>query len=157
MTGVEVLVALGIAVGLVGILVPFLPGSALIGIVVLLWAGLVGGTTAWLTFAAVMVLLVMGAAVKYLLPGRRLKDAGVPLSTQLIGALVGVVGFFVVPVVGLLIGFVVGVYAAERHRVGAQAWSSTQAALRAVGLSIAIEMVAGLGAAGVWVAGALAT
>ncbi len=157
MTGVEVLVALGIAVGLVGILVPFLPGSALIGIVVLLWAGLVGGTTAWLTFAAVMVLLVMGAVVKYLLPGRRLKDAGVPLSTQLIGALVGVVGFFVVPVVGLLIGFVVGVYAAERHRVGAQAWSSTQAALRAVGLSIAIEMVAGLGAAGVWVAGALAT
>ena len=157
MTGIEVLVALGIAVGLVGILVPLLPGSATIGAVVLVWAVVEGGTTAWLTFAAVVVVLVVGAVVKYLLPGRRLKDAGVPLSTQLFGALLAIIGFFVVPVVGLFIGFVLGVYVAERRRVGPQAWPSTKAALRAVGLSIAIEMVAGLGAAGIWVAAALAT
>jgi hypothetical protein len=60
-------------------------------------------------------------------------------------------------VVGLFVGFVLGVYAAERRRVGDQAWPSTKAALRAVGLSIAIEMVAGLSAALVWVGGVLAT
>ena len=53
----------------------------------------------------------------------------------------GVVGFFVIPVVGLFVGFVLGIYLAERRRVGqADAWPSTKAALRAVGLSILIEL-----------------
>ena len=60
----------------------------------------------------------------------------------------GVVGFFVVPVVGLFVGFVLGVYLAERRRVGgAAAWPSTKEALRAVGLSILIELAAGVLAA----------
>ena len=46
MTGVEVLVALAIAVGLVGILVPILPGSVLVLGGVLVWACDVGGATA---------------------------------------------------------------------------------------------------------------
>jgi uncharacterized protein len=156
-TGVELLVALAIAVGLAGILVPVLPGSPLILGGVLVWAIDVGGATAWVVFAVVTMLLVVGTAVKFLVPNRRLKSAGVPSSTQWAGAVVAIVGFFVVPVVGLFVGFVVGVYAAERRRVGSQAWPSTKAALRAVGLSIAIELVAGLAATLVWVGGVLAT
>ena len=156
-TGVEVLVALAIAVGLAGILVPILPGSILILGGVLVWAVDVGGTTAWAVFAVVAAILVVGGVVKYLVPNRRLKSVGVPSSTQWAGAAVGIVGFFVIPVVGLFLGFVVGVYAAERHRVGRDAWPSTKAALRAGGLSILIEMVAGLAATLVWVGGVLAT
>jgi hypothetical protein len=60
----------------------------------------------------------------------------------------------VVPVVGLFIGFVLGVYLAERARVGgARAWPSTTAALRAVGFSILIELVAASLAAITWVVG----
>lgn len=157
MTGVELLVALAIAVGLAGILVPILPGSVLILGGVLVWAVDLGGATAWAVFAVVAAILVVGGVVKYLVPNRRLKSIGVPGSTQWIGAAVGIVGFFVIPVVGLFVGFVLGVYAAERHRVGDQAWPSTKAALRAVGLSILIELVAGLAATVVWVGGVLAT
>jgi uncharacterized protein YqgC (DUF456 family) len=156
-TGVELLVAVAIAVGLAGILVPVLPGSVLILGGVLVWALDVGGATAWAVFAVVAVILVVGTAVKFLVPNRRLKIAGVPSSTQWAGAAAGIVGFFVVPVVGLFAGFVLGVYAAERRRVGNRAWPSTKAALRAVGLSIAIELVAGLAATLVWVGGVLAT
>jgi uncharacterized protein YqgC (DUF456 family) len=156
-TGVELLVALAIAVGLAGILVPVLPGSALILGGVLVWAIDIGGATAWVVFALVTMILVVGTAVKFLVPNRRLKIAGVPSSTQWAGAAVAIVGFFVVPVVGLFVGFVLGVYAAERRRVGSQAWPSTKAALRAVGLSIAIELVAGVAATLVWVGGVLAT
>jgi uncharacterized protein YqgC (DUF456 family) len=156
-TGVELLVALAIAVGLAGVLVPILPGSVLILGGVLVWAFDVGGATAWAVFAVVAAILVVGGVVKYLVPNRRLKSVGVPSSTQWIGAAVGIVGFFVIPVVGLFVGFVLGVYAAERHRVGDQAWPSTKAALRAVGLSIVIELVAGLAATVVWVGGVLAT
>jgi uncharacterized protein YqgC (DUF456 family) len=156
-TGLELLVALAIAVGLAGILVPVLPGSVLILGGVLLWAVDTGGATAWVVFAVVAALLVVGGVVKYLVPNRRLKSVGVPASTQWIGAAAGIVGFFVIPVVGLFVGFVLGVYAAERRRVGRDAWPSTKAALRAVGLSILIELVAGIAATLVWVGGVLAT
>jgi len=155
---VEVLIALVIAVGLVGILVPVLPGSVLVLGGVLAWAWSVGGATAWAVFALVAVLLVAGTVVKYLVPNRHLKDAGIPASTQWIGAGVGIVGFFVVPVVGLFIGFVLGVYLAEYRRVGSTAaWPSTKHALRAVGLSILIELAAALLATFVWIAGVIIT
>jgi len=57
-----------------------------------------------------------------------------------------------VPVVGLVLGFVLGVYLAERARLGRDgAWPSTRTALGAVGWSILIELAAGLLATAVWV------
>ncbi|MDO9498092.1 MAG: DUF456 family protein, partial [Nocardioides sp.] len=74
------------------------------------------------------------------------------------GAGLAIVGFFVVPVVGIVLGFVLGIYLAEHRRVGsAQAWPSTRHALKAVGLSILIELVAGALAAGTWVVGVILT
>ena len=82
----------------------------------------------------------------------RLREAGVPVRTLLLGGVLGIVGFFVVPVVGLLLGFVLGVYLAELGRLGrARAWPSARHALTAVGWSILIELAAGLLAAAVWV------
>jgi uncharacterized protein len=147
----DVAVALVVAVGLVGILLPVLPGSILVLAAVLAWAVHTGGALAWTVLAVVATLLAVGSVVKYVVPNRRLQEIGVPASTQWAGAALAVVGFFVVPVVGLVLGFVLGVYAAEHRRVGARlAWPSTLAALRAVGLSILIELVAGVLAAGVW-------
>jgi uncharacterized protein len=157
MSPLEVAVAVAIAVGLVGILVPVLPGSLLVLAAIGVWAVERGGATAWTVLAVAAALLAVGTVVKYAVPGRRLSRSGVPASTQWIGAAGAVVGFFVVPVVGLVLGFVVGVYAAERRRVGRAAGATTRAALRAVGLSILIELAAALLAAGVWVAGVVAT
>jgi uncharacterized protein YqgC (DUF456 family) len=158
MTGVEVLVALAIAIGLVGVIVPVLPGSLLVLGAVLVWAWDLGTTTGWLVFAVATTFIALGSIVKYVVPGRRLKDAGIPGSTLLLGGVLGVVGFFVIPVVGLLIGFVLGVYLAELRRVGtAAAWPATKHALRAVGVSILIELVASLLAATTWAVGVVLT
>jgi uncharacterized protein YqgC (DUF456 family) len=154
----EVLVALAILVGLVGILVPVLPGSILVLGAVLVWAVSVGTGLAWVFTAAAVAVLAAGTVVKYVVPGRRLKTAGIPSSTQWTGVALGVVGFFVLPVVGLVLGFVLGVYLAEYRRVGrAAAWPSTVRSLRAVGLSILVELAAGVVAALCWVAGVVAT
>lgn len=155
---IDVAVGLAIVVGLIGILVPILPGSLLVLAAILVWTLDTGGFAAWTVLTVATALLVVGTVVKYVVPGRRLQDSGIPASTQWIGALGAVVGFFVVPLLGIFLGFVVGVYAAERHRVGAQlAWPSTKAALRAVGLSILIELVAAVLAAAVWVTGVVVT
>lgn len=153
----DLLVALVIAVGLVGILVPLLPGTLLIAGAVLVWALVLQSTTGWVVLGVVLALLALGTVLKYAVPGRRLQQAGIPASTQWWGAGLGVVGFFVVPVIGLPLGFVLGVYAAEVRRLGAaDATASTRRALAAVGLSILIELVAGLLAAGTWAVGAVA-
>lgn len=158
MTLTEVLVAVVIAVGIIGILVPILPGSILVVGAILAWALVTGGTTAWVVLAVATTFVAVGAVVKYLLPGRQLQVAGIPASTQWFGVLLGVVGFFVVPVVGLFLGFVLGVYLAELRRVGGgQAWPSTVHSLKAVGWSIVIELVFALLATWTWVAGVIAT
>jgi len=152
----DLVVGLAVLVGLVGILVPVLPGTILILGAVLLWAVESASAEGWVVFALVTTFLVIGGVVKYALPGRGLQAAGVPNSTLLLGGLLGIVGFFVVPVVGLLLGFVLGVYLAELVRVGRErAWPSTKAALRAAGLSVLIELAAGLLAACTWLLGAI--
>lgn len=151
------LVALAIAVGLAGILLPFVPGLLLVVGAVLVWAAVEGTGTAWLVFGLAAVLAAGSQVVKFLVPGRRLRRAGVSTRTLGIGALAGVVGFFVVPVVGLVIGFVGGVYAAERARLGRHdaAWWATKHALRAVGLGLLIELGAGVLIALLWFVGAV--
>lgn len=155
-TVADIAAGLAILVGLAGILVPILPGSLLILVALVAWAAEVGTRTGWTVAVVGATFLVVGTVVKYLLPGRRLK-ATVPTSTMVVGAAGAIVGFFVIPVVGALVGFPIGVYVAEHRRLGAgEAWPSTKAALKAVGASILIEFVAGLLAAAVFVAGVVA-
>lgn len=154
----DVLAGLVIAVGLVGIVLPLLPGTLLIAVSVLVWAVVVGQTTGWVAAAVALLLLAAGTLVKYLLPGRHLKRQGIPNRTLALGGLLGVVGFFVVPVVGLVLGFVLGVYLSEAQRLGTEAaWPATRVTLKAVGASILIELGAGMTAAVVWFAGAVST
>jgi uncharacterized protein YqgC (DUF456 family) len=154
----EILVAVLIAVGVAGIIIPVLPGTVLVLGAILVWALEIGTSVAWLVFAFATTFLVLGTIVKYLVPGRQLKASGVPTRTLVAGGVLAFVGFFVVPVVGMFIGFVLGVYVAERARVGAAgAWPSTKAALRAVGVSILIELVAAFLAVATWVIGVVVT
>ena len=65
----------------------------------------------------------------------------------------------VIPVLGLFVGFVAGVYLGERIRLddNSAAWPSTVAALKAVGLSMLIELLAGLLIAVTWAAALIVT
>lgn len=158
MSGVEFFCAVAIAVGIVGIVVPILPGTLLVLAAVIVWGFHIGGATAWSVVAAACLILALGTVVKYLIPGRQLKSTGVPPTSMLAGAVLGIVGFFVVPIVGIVIGFVLGLYLAELKRVGERtARTTTWAAVRAVGLSILIELIAALTAAFVWAVGVVAT
>jgi uncharacterized protein len=152
----DLLVGLVVALGLVGILVPLLPGSVLVVAAVLVWALAAAQPAGWTVLGVVVLLVGLGTVVKYAVPGRRLAARGVPTRSLVAGGAAGVLGFFVLPVVGLPLGFVAGVYVAERLRVGpSRAGDSTLAAVRAVGLSLLIELSAGLLAALTWLVGAL--
>jgi uncharacterized protein len=154
----EVLVGVVIVAGLVGILLPVLPGLALEVGAVVVWAVVEGSALSWTVAVAAVVLAGVGTVVKYLIPGRRLRDSGIPRSTLFTAGGLAIVGFFVIPVVGAPLGFVLGTYLAERARVGPErAGPSTRTSLGAVALSIGIELAAGLLIAGTWLIAALVT
>lgn len=154
-TGGIILVAVAIAVGLVGILVPLLPGTLLVWAAIAVWAFVVGTTAAWVVLGVVTGILGAGILVKYLWPARRMKAADVSGRTLAAGAVLGVIGFFVIPVAGLLIGFVLGVYLAEfaQRRDQRRAWASTVHAIKGVALSVGVELTAALLATAAWVVG----
>jgi uncharacterized protein len=149
-----IVVGLAIATGLVGIVVPVLPGALLVWAAIAVWAVAVGGATAWAVLGIATLAIGGAQIVKVLVPGRRLRDAGVPRRSIVAGVVLAVVGFFLIPVVGFFVGFPLGVYLEERRRLGrhAAAWHSTREALRAMGLSILIELTATVLAAGAWLA-----
>ncbi len=150
--------AIAIVVGLVGIVAPILPGLLLCYGAVLVWAILADvGWGKWLVLGLCTLWVLIGTVVKYAWPGQRMKRAGIPNWTLLAGVAGAIAGFFVIPFVGLPIGFVAGIWLAEwqRHKDPKLAWPSTVEALKAAGLSMLIELTAGILIALSWVAGLL--
>lgn len=150
-----VVAAVLVAAGLLGSVLTVLPGLPLVVAGIAVWAVPRNDLVGWTVLAAAVGIALFGWVATYLLPTRALRAAGVPGRALVVGAVLGIVGFFVVPVVGLFLGFVLGVYLAELLRLTAHgpAWTSTKEALRAVAWSILIELAAGLLATAVWIIG----
>jgi uncharacterized protein YqgC (DUF456 family) len=159
MDGLNVVLGLVMFVGLIGIIVPLLPGLWLIWAAVLIWALETQAPAGWVVLGIATALALAGVLLQYLIPGRRMAHAGVTTSSTLAGAALGVVGFFVIPVVGAFLGFALGIYLVERIKLGTHtaAWGSTVHALKAIGLSMGIELLAGLAIATTWVIGVSTT
>lgn len=155
----EVIVGIAVIIGVVGAATQLYPGPLIVGPAVFIWGAVTGGPAGW-TVAVVAVLSVAIATVaKYLVAGGHLQRAGVPGHAMLVGGVVGIVGMFVVPVVGLPLGFVLGIYLAEyaRLRTRSGAWEASKAAIRATGSTILIELAGVTVAVGAWVVGLLVT
>jgi uncharacterized protein YqgC (DUF456 family) len=149
-----------VVVGIVGVILPVLPGLLLIWAAGLWWAiGDGGGAGHWFVFAVMSVLLVGGLSAKYVLPAKATSDGGARFGTLAIGVVGAVAGFFLIPVLGVLVGFVVGVYLAEfaRLRDARAAWRSTRTVLVAIGIGLLVELAAGLAMAFTWLAGVFLT
>jgi uncharacterized protein len=158
-TGGVVLVALVIAVGLIGIVVPLLPGILLVYGAIVVWAVVEHNVTAWVTLGVVTALIGATTLIKYTWPMKRMRTAEVGTATLLAGAVLGIIGFFVVPILGLVIGFVLGVYLAElaSRRDQRVAWTSTKQALKGVALSVGVELAGALLATAAWAFGVYLT
>ena len=153
--GGVILVAVAIAVGLVGILVPLLPGTLLVWAAIAVWSFVEATTAAWVVLGVATALLGAGVLIKYLWPARRMKAADIGGRTMAAGAVLGIIGFFAIPVAGLLVGFVLGVFLAElaQRRDRRRAWASTVHAVKGVALSVGVEFMAALLATAAWVVG----
>lgn len=155
MSGLGVgLVGVVMAVGLIGTVVPVMPGLLLIwgaGLVYGLLAGF--GTVGMAAFVVMTALFAGGSVLSYVLPHRAGVQGGAAGSSLRLGIVGGVVGFFAIPVLGLPIGAVAGVLVGEYRRLGgwAPAWATTKRVLVGFGYAALAEFIAGLAMIGTWV------
>jgi uncharacterized protein YqgC (DUF456 family) len=139
--------------GLVSVPAPGVPGTLLCWAAVLWWATLEHTGLSWGVLAAATGLLAVTQVVVWLLPARRIRDSGVSWRTVMNAGAAAIAGFLLVPVVGAVLGFVGVVYGTERVRLGGghrAAWAATRRAMRAVGGSVLVELMACLMVAGSW-------
>ena len=149
------LVALLMALGLAGVVLPFLPGLPIIWGAALLYGVLTDfGGVGWGAMIAITLLAAVGMAAGLVLPDRAGAAAGASRRTRLFAGLLGLVGFFVVPVIGFPLGACLGVLLAQYRQT--EDWdsavSSTVAVLKGFGAGLLAEMAAGLTMVLVWVA-----
>ncbi|HJW01111.1 MAG TPA: DUF456 domain-containing protein [Arthrobacter sp.] len=155
-TVVTILCGLAILVGVAGTIIPVLPGSILIGLSLLAWAIWGGaGTAGWVVFGVGIVFVLAGMAASAVLTGRKLKEHRIPSRSVVIGLVAGVAGMFIIPVVGLFVGFAAGLLLSEllRTRNFGTATATSWAALKATGLGMLVEFGLACLAASTWVVG----
>jgi uncharacterized protein YqgC (DUF456 family) len=149
------LVALAMVVGILGTIIPLLPGLPIVWAAALVY-GVVErfGAVGWICFAIITLVGIGGMVAGFVVPQRKVQGGGAPFSTSVIGMIGGITGFFVIPIVGIVVGAVVGILVAERLRTGdwTEAWASTKRALIGFGVGALVQMGAGVVMMLTWVA-----
>ncbi|TXH45028.1 MAG: DUF456 domain-containing protein [Actinobacteria bacterium] len=153
MTWLSALVGVALVVALVGTVLPILPGPFLAAAAVAVWGVVAGGVWGWSLAVFAVALVALATLLKYLIPARWMRDGGVPAIVLVAGAVGGIIGFFVIPVVGIIVGFLLGVFLAEWIRVRSlrEAWPTTVTAMKAAGLSLLIDLASILIVGAAWV------
>ncbi|GAB2859579.1 DUF456 domain-containing protein [Streptomyces deserti] len=146
------LVGLVILLGLCGVLLPGAPGSWLVWAAVLWWALKDPEPVAWWVLVGATVLLFLSQVVRWVLPPRRLRATGATRRMMGYAGAGAFLGFFLIPVLGAILGFLAGIYLAERLRLGrhGEAVASLRSAMRSGGSSVLAELFACLLILGAW-------
>jgi len=149
---VTILTGFAVAVGVVGTLLPVVPGLGLIWAATVVYGLVEGfGVTGWIATFVSTGLLLVGIVLAVRIPQRAAAAGGIGFRGQLLAFGLAAVGFFVIPVVGAAVGFVAGVYLSAR-RVPGNPWTTTRHTVRALVAAAAVQFATGVGMALTWLA-----
>ncbi|WP_371668430.1 DUF456 domain-containing protein [Streptomyces sp. NBC_00289] len=146
------LVGAVLLLGLCGVLVPGVPGSWLVWAAVSWWALKDPQPVSWWLLVGATVALFTSQVVRWALPPRRLRESGATPRMAVYAGLGALAGFFLVPVLGAIPGFVGGIYLCERRRLGrhGEAMAALRTAMRSGGSSVLAELFTCLLIMGAW-------
>lgn len=150
---VTIIVLVVMLTGLVGTLIPVLPGIAL------MWAGAVAygfffgfDALGISTIVVITALTALAVTLGVVLPKQAASDAGASRKGQLGAAVGAIVGFFVIPVVGFVIGALLGLALVEWYDKGdwELAKVSTIAVAKGFGISTLVQVAIGIAILLIW-------
>lgn len=141
------LIVVFIILGIIGIIVPLLPGIILIYLAVLTYVWAYGmETLGWASFIIItLIALVTGTSDLWMsLLGA--KSGGASGRSLIYGAVGAIVGSFFAPLIGTLIGYAGGILLGEYQKRGdwAAAWKASAGGLAGWGVATAVQLGGGL-------------
>jgi uncharacterized protein YqgC (DUF456 family) len=152
---IVLITATAMAIGLLGTLVPIVPGLAL-NLAAMVLYGIVSGfgPYGWTAVAIGVALFGYGTFLGFRIPQKHAASTGLKTSDQLLALVLAVVGIFVIPVVGFPIGFVLGVFLGQyrRSRSFETAKTATVTTMKAMLKASAAQFACGCGMLTAWVA-----
>ncbi len=147
-TGALIVISLLVmVVGLIGTVLPILPGIGLVWFGALIF--FIGNgidTTGVVFFSIITVISLLGLVLSFVLPGQRSYAAGAAWSSVLLGFIGAIIGSFVLPIFGAIPGGIAGVYLGERLRNTGHdsAWAATVATIKGMGWAFLCQFGAGI-------------
>lgn len=152
-----VIAGLLLAVAALGTIIPVLPGSLLTLGTLLAWGWILGSGASWWSAGIGTAIALAGWSASTVLTGRNLKKQMIPRGSVFLAVALGIVGMFVVPVLGLFLGFGVGLLVGEysRRRNLTEALRASGSALKAMGTGMVVEFGCAALASSVWMIGVI--
>lgn len=154
---VTIIAAILMLVAIFGTIFPIVPGSPVAIVTMIAWAWIIDSSASWSTGVVAAALALVGMSASLVLTGRTMRRERIPSTPILIATAAAIVGLFVIPFMGLFVGFAVGLFGAEYYRrrdLAAAARSSLQA-MKAMGWGMLIECGCAILAFGVFGLGVL--
>lgn len=134
-------------VGLLGTIIPIMPGIFLIWLGVALYAWQTDFTAVSIPLFLFISLLVLVAGTSDLwLPYLGAKRSGAAKRAYLLSTVGAIIGSFLLPIIGTLIGFVLGLFVGEywKHRDAGTAVQVSWGGLKGWGIATLIQLLAGV-------------
>jgi len=146
-----------LAIAAIGTVYPVLPGSALAIATLIAWAWIMGSSAAWTVAVIGAVIAGVGWSASAVLTGRKLRQQQIPKRSIAVAIVSAVVGMFLIPVIGLFVGFGAGLLASEyvRRRDLRAALVSSAETLKSTGIGILVEFGMVCLASSVWMTGVI--
>lgn len=142
------------AVGLLGLLFYIIPGLTIIWLAVLVYAIVTGlNVSSGILFGIITLLMIGGNLVDNLLMGVEAKKTGASWPSILVALVAGIAGTFILPPFGGLVFAAVGILVVEwvRKRDLTEGAKSAGGILRGCGLAVMARLGIGLLMIGIWV------
>ncbi len=144
----QIIAYIGMAVGLIGIIAPIIPGTIIIWLSALLWAWADGfQAVGWPTLIVLGVLVVLAELSDWLFTILGAKKGGASWSGLAVAAIAAIVGFIIINFIGALAFAFLGLLGWEfyRHRGDwRKAWRSSRWAVVGYILSIVVKLTLGM-------------
>lgn len=140
------LVFIAMLAGWVGLVIPIYPGLTIIWLAALIFAIIDGFSfPAWLFFAIITVLMIAGNLADNFFIGAKARKTGASWWSIAFGYLIGIAGTLVMPLVGGLLGSILGVLAIEmlRKKDWKIAWITTREMAFGFGWAILVRIAIG--------------
>jgi uncharacterized protein YqgC (DUF456 family) len=145
-TILNVVILLTMIMGLVGLIIPIFPGLVIIWLGGLAY-GIITGFEfpAWLIFLFITLIMIAGSLLDNFIMGKQAYKQGASWLSIVLALLFGIVGTFIVPIIGGFIGAVLALFIAEWIRRKNWRGALTATSGLAIGCGWAVIARIGLG------------